>query len=86
MQAETGGGLRPDRREHDRPWRLMDVLCNKIIRFLREEDGPTTVEYAMVILLVFLGLLTAVVSIGEATATSFEESGNAIEGAFRGAR
>jgi pilus assembly protein Flp/PilA len=64
----------------------MNTVCKTIVRFLREEDGPTTVEYAMVLLLIFLGLLTAIISIGEATATSFQESGNSIEKAFGGAR
>ena len=33
-------------------------------RFLRREDGPTSVEYAVMIMLIFLAVIVAVQSIG----------------------
>lgn len=60
----------------------MREFTKSVIRFLRDETGPTTVEYAMLILLIFLAVLTAVTTLGEATANSFESSSNSIEQAF----
>ena len=60
----------------------MSGLLNRIIQFLQEEDGPTAVEYAMMILLIFLACLTAIIAIGQATAGSFEGSSNSIDSAM----
>jgi pilus assembly protein Flp/PilA len=60
----------------------MNDLPKKIVRFLLDEQGPTTVEYAMLVLLVFLAVLTAITAVGQATATSLQASGNSIEQAF----
>jgi pilus assembly protein Flp/PilA len=64
----------------------MNDLWNKTVRFLRDDDGPTTVEYAMMIMLVFLAILTAITALGEATAESFENSTNSIEDAVGSSR
>lgn len=60
----------------------MSEFSQKAFRLLLDEDGPTTVEYAMMLLLVLLGVLTAVTAFGEATADSFEGSANTIEEAM----
>lgn len=57
----------------------MNSLIKKIIRFLAAEDGPTAVEYAMMILLVFLGCLSAVTLMGESTMQSFQQSNTSIQ-------
>lgn len=53
-----------------------------IIDFLLEEDGPTAVEYA-VMLAMIIGVCFASVSfLASQTAASFDASANAIAGAF----
>ena len=64
----------------------MNALSKKLVRFLQDEDGPTTVEYAMMILLVFLAVLTAITALGQATASSLDASADSIEKAFGSAR
>jgi len=60
----------------------MREFRKSVIRFLLDEEGPTTVEYAMLILLIFLAVLSAITALREATATSLQSSSNSIEQAF----
>ncbi|MDZ7618686.1 MAG: Flp family type IVb pilin [Patescibacteria group bacterium] len=53
----------------------MNWLKSRIGRFLKAEDGPTTVEYAMMVMLIFLACISAVVSVGQSTSQSFDNSG-----------
>jgi pilus assembly protein Flp/PilA len=64
----------------------MNELSNRLVRFLRDEDGPTTVEYAMMILLVLLAVLTAINWLGQATANSLQSSNDSIERAVSARR
>jgi pilus assembly protein Flp/PilA len=43
-------------------------------KLLREEDGPTAVEYAVMLALIVVACLGAVQSMAHATADSFDES------------
>jgi len=47
----------------------MNGLVKNIVQFLRDEAGPTAVEYAMLFLLVVLALLSVVTFIGQRTAS-----------------
>lgn len=48
----------------------MKNFASKIVRFLESEDGPTAVEYAVMLALIVVVCLTAITSIGtNATAT-----------------
>ncbi len=60
----------------------MRFIARQIIRFFREEDGPTTVEYAMMIMLIFLACLTSIILLGQNTAANFQQSSNSIDAAF----
>ena len=60
----------------------MNDFCNRVVRFLVDDDGPTTVEYAMIIMLVFLAALTAITGLGQATTESFERSSDSIDEAI----
>jgi pilus assembly protein Flp/PilA len=64
----------------------MKELFARAIRFLRDDDGPTTVEYAMMLLLVLLAILTAITALGESTADSFRDSNDSIEEAIDASR
>lgn len=49
----------------------MKSLAKKVQRFLVSEDGPTAVEYAVMLALIIIVCLTAVSSIGTKACTSF---------------
>ncbi len=57
----------------------MKSIADKITRFLLSEDGPTAVEYAVILGLIFLVVLAAVNSLGLATSGSFDDSSNSID-------
>lgn len=42
----------------------MTAIANKIGRFLKSEDGPTAVEYAVMLALIVIVCLTAIQAIG----------------------
>ncbi len=53
-----------------------------VCRFLREEDGPTTVEYAVMVSLILGVCIVAITVLGAETNDTFDESSTAISGAF----
>lgn len=50
----------------------------KITKFLKSEDGPTTVEYAILLALIITVLLTTIVSVGGVTGTTFGNNASEI--------
>ena len=60
----------------------MSCLPRKVVRFLLDEDGPTAVEYAVLLLLILLACFTTIVAIGQLTATSYDDSYHSIEKAI----
>ncbi len=55
-----------------------------IWRFIRDEDGPTTVEYAIMLTLILVGCLTAISVIGNETASLFEHSAEHLDQSLNG--
>tara|TARA_R110002073_G_scaffold65408_24_gene163463 strand:- start:8912 stop:9133 length:222 start_codon:yes stop_codon:yes gene_type:complete len=53
-----------------------------VVEFLREEDGPTAVEYAVMLALILAVCISSVSFLATKTQESFVTSGNAIDGAF----
>jgi pilus assembly protein Flp/PilA len=53
-----------------------------LLHFLVSEDGPTAVEYAVMLALVVMGCLGTIMALGNATAASFEHSQNEITNAM----
>jgi pilus assembly protein Flp/PilA len=49
----------------------MNAFANKVKRFLVSEDGPTAVEYAVMLALIVVVCLTAIQSIGTNANTTF---------------
>jgi pilus assembly protein Flp/PilA len=49
----------------------MRSLANKVRRFLVSEDGPTAVEYAVMLALIIIVCLTAITQLGQAVNTTF---------------
>lgn len=51
----------------------MKLLAKNVHRFLVSEDGPTAVEYAVMLALIVIVCLTAISSLGDAAKNRFEE-------------
>ncbi|MEO1526943.1 MAG: Flp family type IVb pilin [Planctomycetota bacterium] len=58
----------------------MKKFANSIVEFLKEEDGPTAVEYAVMLALIVVVCLAAVGTIGTESNKKFDEVGKAIAG------
>jgi len=56
----------------------MKNVKTSIVNFLKEEDGPTAVEYAVMLALIAVACLTAVGNVGSAASTKFQDVANAI--------
>lgn len=50
----------------------------RIFKFLCGEDGPTAVEYAVMLALIVGAAMTGITSLGNATVTSFQDSSTKI--------
>jgi len=50
----------------------MKSLAKSLHRFLVSEDGPTAVEYAVMLALIIIVCLTAITAVGTAASTTFE--------------
>ena len=57
-------------------------MFQAVIHFLRDESGPTAVEYAVILALIVVVCMAGVTALTEQTANSFNSSGDAIEGAL----
>ena len=60
----------------------MDNMRKAIANFLIEEDGPTAVEYAVMLALIIGVCLASVSFLANSTAENFNASSDAIAGAF----
>ncbi len=49
----------------------MSALFNRVRQFLKSEDGPTAVEYAVMLALIVIVALTAIQTVGTRTSTTF---------------
>ena len=59
----------------------MKLLAKKVQRFLVSEDGPTAVEYAVMLALIVIVCLTAISSLGTSAQNTFNQVKNSIDGA-----
>ena len=51
----------------------MKSIISKVQRFLESEDGPTAVEYAIMLALIVIVCLTAIQAIGTNAASAFTD-------------
>ena len=58
----------------------MKNFADGIVKFLKEEDGPTAVEYAVMLALIVVVCLTAIGTLGSNANDKFTEVGTAIAG------
>ncbi|MGW8256022.1 MAG: Flp family type IVb pilin [Thermoguttaceae bacterium] len=57
----------------------MKWLTRKIVRFLRADNGPTAVEYGVMLALVIIVCMTAIAVFGNKTGGSLEHSSEQIQ-------
>ncbi len=56
----------------------MKNLALKVGRFLKSEDGPTAVEYAVMLALIIVVCLVAIQTVGERAEDMFTDVGDAL--------
>jgi pilus assembly protein Flp/PilA len=57
----------------------MSKFAASVKRFLVSEDGPTAVEYAVMLALIVVVCITAVTSVGTAANTKFNDVADSLE-------
>lgn len=58
----------------------MKKFLNSFVDFLYEEDGPTAVEYAVMLALIVVVCLVSITTLGTESSDKFTEVSNAIAG------
>ena len=58
----------------------MRSLAKKVQRFLKSEDGPTAVEYAVMLALIIIVCLTAITAVGTQAAAQFNNIATQVGG------
>lgn len=53
----------------------MKRIAKRLIRFLKQEDGPTAVEYAVMLALIIVVCLTAIGTLGSQANNTFSSTG-----------
>ncbi len=56
----------------------MKKLAQSVKRFLVSEDGPTAVEYAVMLALIIVVCIAAITALGQGANTTFSDVGAAI--------
>ena len=56
----------------------MKRLIQKVTRFLKREDGPTAVEYAVMLALIIVVCLAAISIVGTAASSKFNDVGQSV--------
>jgi pilus assembly protein Flp/PilA len=62
----------------DRRDKPMQKLFQALLRFLRREDGPTAVEYAVMLALIIVVCVAAITTLGSNANSTFTSVGNTI--------
>ncbi len=57
----------------------MAKFVNKFVQFMKEEDGPTAVEYAVMLALIVVVCLGAIGTIGTNANTQFQNISSSLE-------
>jgi pilus assembly protein Flp/PilA len=59
----------------------MRHLKNAVVNFMKREDGPTAVEYAVMLALIIVVCITAITALGTNANKTFTSVSNTIAGA-----
>ena len=57
---------------------MLSKLTRQAVHFLKAEDGPTAVEYAVMLALIIVVCITAISALGSNAANTFNYVGNAV--------
>jgi pilus assembly protein Flp/PilA len=58
----------------------MKTVLNRVRRFLSSEDGPTAVEYAVMLALIVVACIAVVQSLGQSASSTFSKVQSAVAG------
>ena len=56
----------------------MQKLNNVVVRFLKSEDGPTAVEYAVMLALIIVVCIAAITTLGTKANATFQSVGSSL--------
>ncbi len=56
----------------------MQKVKNAVVRFLKAEDGPTAVEYAVMLALIIVVCIAAISALGSNASNTFDYVGNQV--------
>jgi len=56
----------------------MRQFAKRVVNFLKREDGPTAVEYAVMLALIIVVCITAITALGTNANKTFTTVGNAV--------
>ena len=59
----------------------MRTIAARVVRFLKREDGPTAVEYAVMLALIVTVCLVAITTLGSQANQSFSTTGTKLKAA-----
>jgi pilus assembly protein Flp/PilA len=57
----------------------MSAMAKRLIRFLKQEDGPTAVEYAVMLALIIVVCLTAIGTLGTQANSTFSSTSSKLK-------
>ena len=60
------------------------MLAAHVFRFLRDEEGATAVEYAIILALILVALITSITAVGNSTSGLWANDSNQISAAVGG--
>jgi pilus assembly protein Flp/PilA len=58
----------------------MSSLAQRFVRFLKKDDGPTAVEYAVMLSLIIVVCITAIATLGTNSNKAFSYVGSNVRG------
>jgi pilus assembly protein Flp/PilA len=57
---------------------MVSRLASRVVKFLRAEDGPTAVEYAVMLALIIVVCIAAISALGSNANNTFQYVGNVV--------
>ena len=57
----------------------MRAIAKRLVRFVKTEDGPTAVEYAVMLALIIVVCITAITTLGSNANQTFTAVGTAVD-------
>lgn len=60
---------------------LVERMVAKTVTFLKQEDGPTSVEYAVMLALIVVACIAAITTLGQQTNSTFSAVGSSMKAA-----